>query len=75
MGSPPDHYDVFDVIPDFLNDLNACHEMEKVLTQEQAYAYAAFMAGDLPWPEAVMSTAPQRCESFLKVLGLWEDGE
>ena len=65
--------------PDYLGDLNACHEMEKVLTEKGVnawWAYVAFINRHNPTPfgseTAVHATAPQRCEAFLRTLGLWE---
>lgn len=65
--------------PDYLNDLNACHEMEKALTAEQCYLYAQILGegcgvwepknGPRNWP--FHATAAQRAEAFLKTLGKW----
>jgi len=68
----------------YLNDLNACHEMEKTLTHDRidgaefgryldnlveiAYRKPAHPSG---YSTAVNATATQRCESFLKTLNLW----
>ena len=67
-------------IPDYLNDLNACHEMEKVLMEKGVnawWSYVAFINRRNPRPfgteTAVHATAPQRCEAFLRTLELWED--
>jgi hypothetical protein len=70
--------------PDYLNDLNAIHEAEKVLTYEQAeefveQLYIADQKNNLaenppPWRFNVASaTAAQRAEAFLRTLGKWED--
>jgi hypothetical protein len=40
MGRPPETTDRFEVVPDYLNDLNAMHEAEKVLTPTQREAFA-----------------------------------
>lgn len=72
------------VIPDYPNDLNACHEMEKVLdrakdlcpgmevplTQYDQYwgALTEVTKGDI-----IHATARQRCEAFLKTIGKWEE--
>lgn len=70
--------------PDFLNDLNAMHEAERILTHSQYRKYAEilyFMAYGVERKRpkiigasrAVLSaTAAQRAEAFLKTLGLWE---
>jgi hypothetical protein len=67
-------------IPDYLNDLNAMHEAEKVIPDGHVYwefveqlrqivdskhnDYVAHVAS---------ATAAQRAEAFLKTLGLWKD--
>jgi hypothetical protein len=66
--------------PDYLNDLNAMHEAEKVLTEEQRIAYSdctydiALKAqkeiGKWRW---ISLTAAQRAEAFLRTIGKWED--
>lgn len=78
-------------LPDYPNDLNACHSFEKVIEQKGlTQSYMAGLAHLLgysvhhseQWNEiwaslwgCVHATAAQRCEAFLKTLGLWEDGE
>jgi hypothetical protein len=61
-------------IPDYLNDLNAMHEAEKVLqnqftTLEETYwrnlAYVK--------PHPIYATAAQRAVAFLRTLGKWEE--
>jgi len=54
-------------VPDYLNDLNACHEMEKVLNSSQILPYLVMLQPHY------FPTASQRCEAFLKTLGLWKD--
>jgi len=66
-------------IPDYLNDLNAMHEAEKVLSDGQWLIYV----GNLTQGAYVLSiythrtvkeaTAAQCAEAFLKTLNLWED--
>ena len=63
-------------MPDYLNDLNAMHEAEKVLDQMQARTYADHLADseqDGTWAGCHMwsQTAAQRAEAFLKTLNLW----
>jgi hypothetical protein len=71
-----------DVLPDYLNDLNAMHEAEKALTHEQLTHYRLTQLPrvcDKTQPmngcvqEAVSATAAQRAEAFLRTLGLWKD--
>ena len=67
-------------LPDYLGDLNACHEMEKVLTEKGVnawWSYVAFINRHNPRPfgteTAVHATAAQRSEAFLRVMELWEE--
>ncbi len=60
-------------LPDYLNDLNACHEMEKVMTRDQVYEYWVLLSDQSSIPRSVLSPAPERCESFLRTIGKWED--
>jgi hypothetical protein len=57
-------------LPDYLSDLNAMHEAEKVLTPEQGWEYAQNLVvdGGRGW----FATAAQRAEAFLRTLNLWE---
>jgi hypothetical protein len=67
-------------IPDYLNDLNAMHEAEKILDRSQQNAYINILDGmpddacpvhhDFQW---CCATAAQRAEAFLRTLGLWEE--
>jgi hypothetical protein len=65
-------------IPDYLNDLNAMHEAEKVLTEKGVnawWAYVAHINRNNPTPfraeSAVHATAAQRAEAFLRTLNLF----
>jgi hypothetical protein len=75
-------------VPDYLNDLNAMHEAEKVLTLEQTKVYTLelFMilerSGDLRsvtqsqnylFAYEWHATAAQRAEAFLRTIGKWEE--
>jgi hypothetical protein len=69
-----------------INDLNACHEMEQVLTPKYQPA-----KGESQWSEylgwlgffgenktrevyeCVRATAAQRAQAFLRTLGLWQE--
>ena len=58
--------------PDYLNNLNAMHEAEKVLESNQEQSYFELLhdiAGNLKFYRA---TAAQRAEAFLKALNLWK---
>ena len=63
-----------DVLPDYLNDLNAMHEAEKVLNQQQCRDYAGRLGrGADGCFLHVTATAAQRAKAFLRTLGLWEE--
>ena len=82
-GIPP-HSTIHKPLPDYLGDLNACHEMEKRFDYEQCESFSTTLADivqaancekDYAFPRAfarIHATAPQRCEAFLRTLGLWE---
>lgn len=65
--------------PNYLADLNACHEMEQVLTHDQHIDYMEWLGlcsddyGHKVWAY-VHATAAERCKAFLRTLGLWEEG-
>lgn len=69
-------------MPDYFNDLNAMHEAEKVLSNEQwadyIMAFGKIFAQDVSthyWSLArslIRATAAQRAEAFGRVKGLWE---
>lgn len=68
----------FDGLPDYLNDLNAVHEAEKVLTDEQFWDYGRELSkvtgADFDDGRSVLSaTAAERTEALLKTLRLWRD--
>lgn len=83
------------LVPDYLNDLNAAHEMEKApglivgpaewdnyCTQLrikigrdiEKQGGPGSVAGLMSLESAVSATAAQRCEAFLRTLGLWKQG-
>jgi len=78
-----DHSDEWP-IPDYLNDLNAMHEAEKVLIGEQRTHYALLLH-DQTEPARLTylmrdfmvlhATARQRAEAFLFTLNLWDDSK
>jgi hypothetical protein len=76
-------------IPDYLNDLNAMNEAEKVLTNDDAdsgsqWSYVQQLI-DITKAESMemhrevfivsTATAAQRAEAFLRTLGKWEDAK
>ena len=73
-------------VPDYLNDLNAMHEAEKVLVPSSEYTLSSYMfelskivipAGStrrgLISEYIFHATAAQRAEAFLRTIGKWEE--
>lgn len=62
-------------LPDYLNDLNACHEMEKVLTSNQWLMYDEhiYIIRVNELRGGMHATADQRAEAFLRTIGKWDD--
>ena len=66
----------YETIPDYLTDLNAMHEAEKVLDpddyaqyeQNLRKTYPVFMGGGF---HLLHATAAQRAEAFLRTVGKW----
>jgi len=71
---------------DLLNDLNAMHEAEKLLTDDQFDEQYVVELGRLFFPKGkgpfkwrecptmvVRATAAQRAEAFLRTIGKWEE--
>ena len=77
--------DVRAALPEYTKDLNAMHDAEKVLTEEQLHIYGHFLAQavihmlakgwwDVSADETAKiahATAAQRAEAFLRTLNLW----
>jgi hypothetical protein len=66
----------FMLVPDYLNDLNAMHEAEKVLTFEQYHhEYIPRLEKVSTRDKCSMysTTAAQRAEAFLRTIGKWQD--
>lgn len=74
----------FPNVPDYLNDLNAMHEAEKVLNEKQQVWYlqrltqVRYRAGvrgmiGCMIDKIAFATAAQRAEAFLRTLNLWRD--
>jgi hypothetical protein len=64
-------------IPDYFNDLNAVHELEKYLTQEQANSFGDHLANskqDGTWAGCHIwhQSAAQRCEALGLTLKIWK---
>lgn len=68
-------------LPSYLTDLNAMHEMEQTLTEQQQATYALFLHGVSKRPkvdhlgrdfDAIHATASQKAEALLRTLNLWD---
>ena len=62
-------------LPDYLTDLNAMHEAEKILdtiTDENTIGSYAAYAQCLIWDGGYSATAAQRAEAFLRAINLWK---
>lgn len=69
------------LIPDYLNDLNAMHEAEKILSDNNQMKFRGELV-DMMRPKygfesacllAIHATAAQRAEAFLRTLNLWKE--
>jgi hypothetical protein len=65
------------VLPDYLNDLNAMHEAERILNPILAAKYARILTSiawesEQPVFAPMTASAAQRAEAFLKTLNLWK---
>lgn len=60
-------------LPDYCHDLNAMHEAEKVLTEDDAEKFRAWLLklNGYNHDRVVSCTAEQRAEAFLRTLGKW----
>jgi len=74
-GFPPDKYEAHrKPIPKYTCDLNAMHDAEKVLTDDQrSIFYPRWLGGFMSRTGPIYATARQRAEAFLKTLGKWEE--
>ena len=69
----PNSVQPLSTIPEYLTDLNAMHEAEKVLNQEQKEDYFFIIFNFYGnWPKAIQATAAQRARAFLRVIKKWE---
>lgn len=82
IGFPPIQKAVKILVPNYTADLNACHEMEKTLF-DQDYGPASYgltlgtrrSSEGCPIKESQLwhATSAERCKSFLIVKGLWKE--
>lgn len=66
------------VVPDYLSDLNAVHELEKKLLASQHDAYMWHLTDSVRHESEmgfveIHATARQRCEALLRTIGKWKD--
>jgi len=73
-----------EVIPDYLNDLNAMHEAEKFIPHSKKESYwdylyencqrSVFSSIDDNY-KMITATAAQRAEAYLRTIGKWEGAD
>lgn len=60
------------VLPDYLNDLNAMHEAESFIMDDDPHAYGSYACNLYEeYGNTVHLTAAQRAEAFLRTIGKW----
>jgi hypothetical protein len=62
-------------LPDYIVDLNVCHEFEKTLDGMNQISYLAKLHENnhyCSWG-GTCATARQRCEAYLRTLGKWKE--
>ena len=72
-----------DLIPDYLNDLNAMHEAENILNADQMVSYDYHLDRVVGNGRQGLNieyflwsaTATQRAEAFLRTIGKWEEAK
>ena len=76
-GKPIGEQGPFCELPDYLNDLNAMHEAEKTLSDNQLFVMSRqlqHITRSIVIGVAVMTaSATQRAEAFLKTIDKWEE--
>jgi len=60
-------------LPDYVNDLNAMHEAEATLTEDQLWIMARQIERNWEDQWYFRATARQRAEAFLRTLDKWEE--
>ena len=73
----PDWHQSETKMPDYCNDLNAMHELEKGIENQQWWKFVYHLTDICGGGTAlgISATAAQRAEAFLRTLGKWEDGK
>lgn len=67
-------YEVDAKLPNYPEDLNACHEMENTLSVGQSLGFDQELI-EICGKVDYHATALQRCEAFLRVHNAWEEDE
>lgn len=68
------------MVPNYHSSLDACAEFEATMDKQEQSDYICALGGlcqepDLDdWAGVCFATAPQRCEAYLKLKGLWKEG-
>ena len=78
LGKPIREQGPLRSIPDYCNDLNAMHEAEKVLADNQFMRYSRWIESFMQSPHYrsyLSATARHRAEAFLRTLGKWEEAQ
>lgn len=70
-----DHNPALRLLPNYAQDLNACYEVERGLTDDQRTLFRGILAGKFtPRSHAVHAKARQRAEALLATLEAKEEG-
>ena len=65
-----------DKLPDYVNDLNAMHEAEKVLNEKQEDIMNSTLWNIMDGRKYLWhATASQRAEAFLRTIGKWKEAK
>ena len=72
----PSNYTFVTDLPDYLHDLNAMHEVEKIFDHSLYYLYISKLCTLITNDNnsVVMATAKQRAEAYLRTICKWEGG-
>jgi hypothetical protein len=64
-------------LPDYLNDLNAMHEAEKAMNNNDWWKFVEHLTNICGGGTAlgISATASQRAEAFLRTIGKWEEAK
>lgn len=62
----------YETLPDYLRDLNAIHEAEKLMSEAQQKTYAVTLAVEMGFAN-VFATATTKAEFLLKAIKEWRD--